>query len=335
MSATENWADTTATVQFEKAVEFQLLELNDGFEALCNFKGGVVGQKVEITDRFGNVRARKMEGRLQQITHSNTEVERRYIHKQNSISVHMALDIDDQMATEVPLDSPLATTVARSIKVARQDEWLVGFYLPAYTGKEGTIAVNFDATNVLAADWNGTAFGGVFTGAVAGLTLAKLRWVRKRARQLMIDPAVEKLHMGISAEEIDDLLIINEYISRDYNPDSQMGKPMSEGAKQALQDGSPTDFMGIHFVPMEFTNLEAYPLANAADGGSPVTLNGSGHRRCPVWLPSGMAGREWKTIETKRSQRGDIDGHPWQFSAYTNVRYNRVHEKKCFIIECN
>ena len=323
----QDYADTMATVQFEKAVEFQLLEIKDGFEAMCDFKGGVVGEKVEITDRSSTMRAKRIEGRLQKISHSNPDVERRFIHKQSSVSVHTAIDMDDQLATEIPLDSPLATNVARAVKVARQDEFLVGFYGTAYKGREGTDQVSFLGANILAADWTGSAFDTV----MRGLTLAKLRWVRKRARQLMIDPAIEKLHMGISAEEIDDLLAINEYISRDYNPDSQvgqMGKPLNSGAQQALQDGEPTDFMGIHFVPMEFTNSEAYP------DSSVVALNGSGHRRCPVWVPSGMSGREWLTIQTKRDIRSDLDGHPTQFSAYTNVRYSRRDEKKCFIIEC-
>jgi hypothetical protein len=329
----ENAMETAATVDFELAVEHQLLEINPGFEMMTNFKGGCTGEKVEITDRFGNVRARKMEGRLGKITHSNPDIERRWIHKQNSTSIHIPIDMDDQLATKVPLDSPLAVSVARAIKVARQDEFLLGYYASAYTGKEGTTAVSFEAANVLAADWNGATNDGTFRG----LTLAKMRWVRKQFRKLMVDPQAEKIHWGITAEEIEDLLTINEYISRDYNPDSQVANrstTLNANAQQALQDGNPTDFMGIHWVPMEFTNAEAYPLANAADGGSPVTTNGSGHRRCPVWVPSGMAGREWKAIETKRVERGDLDGHPVQYSAYTNVRYNRIHEKKCMIVEC-
>lgn len=323
----QDFAETLATVQFEKAVEHQLLEVKDSFEAMCDFKGGTVGEKVEITDRFSTVKAKRMEGRLQKITHTTPDVERRWIHKQLSVSIHIPIDMDDQLATEIQMDSPIAVAVARAIKVARQDEFLIGFYGTSYTGKEGTTQVSFLNGNVIAADWNGTTND----ATMRGLTLAKLRRVRTLARKLMIDPSIEKLHMGITAEEIDDLLQINEYISRDYNPDSQMGQnriPMSKQAEQALQDGEPTDFLGIHFVPMEFTNAEAYPESSV------LSLNGSGHRRCPVWVPSGMSGREWKAIDTKRSERTDIDGHPIQYSAYTNVRYSRRDEKKCFIVEC-
>lgn len=318
----DNGLEMTATVSFEKAVEFQLLELNSSFEQMSDFRGGVTGEKVEITDRFGNLKGKRTQGRLSPSELQDLDVLRHFIHKQNRIAVHTALDPDDQMATEVPLDSPLAIAVARAIQVARQDEFLVGFYSDAYTGKEGLTSLAFNAANIIPADH------GQAPGTFVGLNLDKLRAVRKRGRKLMIDPAVEKMHMGIDAEDIDDLLIINEYVSRDYNPDSQQqsSKPMSSGQQQALQDGEPTDFLGIHFVPMEFRNSEAYPE------GSKLGVNGSGHRRSPIWIPSAMAGREWLSVKTERDKRPDLN-HAMQYSAYTNVRYSRRHNDKCFIIE--
>jgi hypothetical protein len=320
----EDWANTVATTSFEKAVEFQMMELHEDFESMSDFKGGVTGEKVEITDRFSKLRAKRVKERLGRTELQETAVERRWIHKQDRLAVHTALDADDQMATEIPLDSPLAAAVAYGIQTGRQDEFLIGFHGNAYVGKDGTTAVPFKAANVLAADYGGT--GGVYTG----LNLNKLRGLRKLARKRLINPKKpgNKLHMLISAEEIEDLLSIDQYISRDYNPDSQSNyKPMSSDAKQALQDGEPTDFLGIHFVPAEFTNSEAFPESAA------LGVNGSGHRRCPVWIPSGMAGRQWLLVESHRDQRADLN-HAWQFSAYTNVRYARVHEDKCFIVEC-
>lgn len=321
----EDYLNTAATVEFEMAVEFQMNELHNEYETLCDFKGGVTGEKVEITDRFSDLVPRKVADRLGKTEFQESAIERRWIHKQNRIAVHTALDPEDQMATKIPLDSPLAMAVARGIKIGRQDEFWLGFYGNAYTGKDGSTAVPFASGNVFAADYGETATN------YKGLTLNKLRGVRKKARQLLIDPRdpANKLHMAITAEEIEDLLSINEYISRDYNPDSQSNyKPMSGQAQQALQNGEVTDFMGIVFEPVELTNTKAFPAINAAG----LTTNGSGHRRLPVWVPSGMAGREWLLVESHRDQRPDLN-HAWQFSAYTNVRYSRVHEDKCFIVE--
>lgn len=320
----DNYLNTTATVQFEMAVEFQLNELHDEFETLCNFKGGTTGEKVEITDRFSDLLPKKVNERIGRTELQDSDVERRWIHKQDRIQVATALDPDDQMATEVPLDAPLAMAVARGIKIGRQDEFLIGFYGNAYVGKDGTTAVPFKSSQVLAADYGETATN------YKGITLNKMRGVRKIFRQNLIDPRdpMNKIHWMITAEEIEDLLAINEYINRDYNPHSQSNyKPMSGMASQALQNGEPTDFLGIHFVPAEFTNAKAFPVASS------LTVNGSGHRRCPVWIPSGMAGRQWLLVESHRDQRPDLS-HAWQFTAYTNVRYSRIHEDKCMIVEC-
>lgn len=319
----DNYLNTAATVGFEMAVEFQMNELDSEFETLCNFKGGASDEKVEITDRFSDIMPKKVKERLGKTELSDSAIERRWIHKQDRIQVATALDPDDQMATKIPLDSPLAMAVARGIKIGRQDEFLIGFYGNAYTGKDGTTAVPFSAANVFAADYGETATN------YKGLTLNKLRGVRKRARKLLLnnkDP-MNKLHMMITADEIEDLLSINEYISRDYNPDSQSGyKPMSGAAQQALQNGEITDFMGIIFEPHEINNALAFPV------GSTLAVNGSGHNRLPVWAPSGMAGREWLLVESHRDRRADLN-HAWQFTAYTNVRYSRIHEDKCFIVE--
>lgn len=320
----QDYLNTTATVAYEMAVEFQLNDLTLQFETMCNFKGGVTGEKVEITDRFSDLTPRKVPERLGKTELQDSAVERRWIHKQDRIAVHTALDPDDMMASEIPLDSPLAMAVARGIQIGRQDEFLIGFYGSAYTGKDGTTAVPFASGNVLAADYGETASN------FKGLTLNKLKGLRKLARQKLLDPRdpMNQLHMGITAEEIEDLLSINEYISRDFNPDSQSSyRPMSGQAQQALQNGEPTNFMGIVFEPMEFTNARPFPVSSS------LTVNGSGHRRCPVWVPSGMAGRQWLLVESHRDQRVDLN-HAWQFSSYTNVRYSRVHEDKCFIVEC-
>lgn len=321
----DNYLETTRTINFEKSVEFQLAEIGTDFEAMCDFKGGITGEKTEITDRFGHIRGKKKTTRFGPKDLQDNTVERRWVHKQESISCHTALDIDDQLATEIPLDSPLAESVARAILIARQDEFLIGFYGDAATGKEGTTYVPFTPANIIPADFDNSSVD-------IGLTLSKLKTLRKRARQLLIDPRVEKLHMMITAEEVEDLLSIDEYVRREYNPDSQMqtGKPMSEGARQALQDGMPTDFLGIHFVPKEFTNIEMYPEANELG----LTTDVNGNNLCPVWVPKGMSGREWMTVKSMRSQRTDLDGDPWQFSAYTNVRYGRRDEKRCFQVAC-
>ena len=320
----DNWAETTRTVSYEKAVEFQLNEQPGKLKPQVGSWKNVDGEKVEITDRFSDLYAEEIEGRHQQSKYTAPDVERRWIHKPNRSAIHVLVDPDDKMATEVDIRAPLPVGIARGIRRYQDDQWLVGFYGTAYTGKEGLTAVPFKSANVLAADTGETAAN------YTGLTLKKLRAIRKLFRVNLVDTEAEMIHMLVTAEEIDDLLQIDEYINSRYNPDSQMRskyKPLGEDARQALQDGEPTPFLGIQFIPAEITNPKAYRK------GSALTVNGSNHRRLPVYVPSGMAGRSWLDFEGKIAERPDIN-HSEQLSGYSACRFSRVHEDKCAIVEC-
>ena len=320
----DNWAETTRTVSYEKAVEFQLNEQPGKLKPMVGSWKNVDGEKVEITDRFSDLYAEEIEGRHQQSKYTSPDVERRWIHKPNRSAIHVLLDPDDKMATEVDIRAPLPVGIARGIRRYQDDQWLVGFYGTAYTGKEGLTAVPFKSANVLAVDTGETA------ATYVGLTLKKLRAIRKLFRQNLVDTEAEMIHMLVTAEEIDDLLQIDEYINSRYNPDSQARskyKPLGEDARQALQDGEPTPFLGIQFIPAEITNPKAYRQ------GSALTVNGSGHRRLPVFVPSGIAGRSWLDFEGKIAERPDIN-HSEQLSGYSAARFSRVHEDKCAIVEC-
>lgn len=323
--AIENWADTTRTVEYEKAVEFQLNEMPGKLKPMASQYTSNSSKK-QITDRFDDMYAEEIDERNGDTKNTDTDVERRWIHKPKRASVAPLLDPDDEMSTEVGLRSPLATGVAKAIRRYQDDKWLEGFYGPAYTGEEGLTSVPFKAANIIAADHGETA------NTFVGLTLKKLRQVRKLARQRFVDTDAEQLNMLITAEEVDDLFEIDQFLNSRYNPDSQRRRytPMSEDAKQALQDGEPSPFLGIVFWPVEFTNPKAFKRVNAAG----LTTNASGHRRCPVWVNSGMAFCTWLDFTTKVDERADKN-HSTQFAAYTCGRASRTNEDKCFIVECN
>lgn len=320
----DDWAETTRTVSYEKAVEFQLNEQPGKLKPLVGSYKPASDVKVEITDRFSDLYAEEIEGRHEQSKYTSPSVERRWIHKPPRSAIHVLLDPDDRMQTQVDIKSPLAVGVAKGIRRYHDDQWLAGFYGTAYTGEEGLTAVPFKSANVLAADNGETATNYV------GLTLKKLRAIRKLFRQRLVDTEAEMIHMLVTAEEIDDLLEIDQYVNSRYNPDSQLRskyKPLGEGARQALQDGEPTPFLGIQFIPAEITNPKAYRK------GSALTVNGSGHRRLPVFVPSGMAGRSWLEFTGKLDERPDIN-HAEQIAGYSCTRFSRVDEDKCAIVEC-
>jgi hypothetical protein len=319
MPAVQNWAETARTIEFEKAVEFELNERPGKLRPMAQQYTSQASKK-QITDRFSDMEAEEIEGRNTDTNNTDTSIERRWIHKPKSASVAPMLDRDDKLSTEVNIGAALPIGVAKAIRRYQDNKWLEGFYGTAFTGEEGTVQTAFKSANVIAAD-----FGETSTDYV-GLTLAKMKKFIKLANQQFVDLEDEQLNLIITAEEVEDLLGINEYISRDYNPLSQ--KQMSKSAEQALQDGKPTPFLGIMFWPCELTNPKAYKRANALG----LTTNGSGHRRLPGWVNSGMAFCTWEDMTTEHDIRADKN-HSEQFAAYTCGRASRVHEDKCFIIE--
>lgn len=323
----DDWAEMTRTVSYEKAVEFQLNEQAGKLKPLAgSFKSGMTDTSVEITDRFSDLVAEEIDGRNSKTQFQDMNDERRWIHKPKRAAIHVPLDPDDEMATQIDLNAPIAVGVARGIRRYQDDKWLIGYYGTAYTGEQGLTAVGFKSANVIPADWGETA------GTYTGLTLAKLRRIRYLFRTLLVDTEAEMVQMLITAEEIDDLLQIDQYINSRYNPESQVRTrllPMGETARQALQDGEPTPFLGINFIPTELTNPKPYPMANAQG----LTTNGSGHRRLPAFVPSGIAGRWWLDFQTERDKRPDMN-HSTQYSGYTCGAFSRVHEDKCLIVEC-
>jgi hypothetical protein len=126
----------------------------------------------------------------------------------------------------------------------------------------------------------------------------------------------DQLHVAITAYEVRDLLGIPEFINKDFRDKAA-----------ALESGEPTSFMGITWVPAEIDDATQYKSAAA------LAVNSSGHRRLPCWLPSGMAYNTFLEFEGHQDIRADMN-HDEQIAGYANGRATRVHEDKCFIIEC-
>jgi len=305
----ENWADTTRTVSFRKAVEFQLNEQPGKLKPLAS-QAGYAGKKAQIEDRFDDLVAREISTRNSDTVNDDTNVNRRWIVKPKRATVAPLLDPDDQMATEVDIKSPLAVGVAKAIRRYQDDKWLQGFYGTAYTGEEGASTVPFKAANIMEVDYS-------TSGTPSGLTLNKLIGMKKLMTQRFVDLEAEMPIIIVTASQIEDLLKIQQVQSADFNPQ----------ATQALQNGKVTEFMGFRFIPAEIGNSGAYPLS------STLTVDGSGYRRLPVLVPSGMHFGTWLDFEGHVDMRADKN-HSTQIAGYTCGQGTRVLEDKCFQILC-
>jgi hypothetical protein len=305
----DHYQDVVRTVAFRGAVEMALAEDRGLFRPLAQ-QGSETGKRIEITDRFSRLQMQQIQERHGKTNLSFPTVERRWIAKQKRSGVAVPIDADDKTSTTVDVRSPIVMGTADAARQYHDDQWLLGFYGPAIVGEEGTSTVNFKGANVIAADHGETPTNHV------GLTFAKvnqLQFLRKRrfARQSKAD----RLHVAITAFEARDLLAMDKFTNGDY----RNTKP--------LENGEITEWMGIKWVPAEIDDATQYPNAAA------LAVNGSGHRRLPCWLPSGMYYNTWTEFEG-HTDTVPMMNHDELIAGYSNGRAARIHEDKCFIIEC-
>lgn len=306
----QDWPDTTRTVDFRLAVTFALNEMPGKFMPLAGSRSSYSDKKVQIEDRFSDLYGYEIDGRNTETSHVDGTVDRRWLAKPKRYAVPVLIDQDDVMTTRVDIKSPIAAQVAKAVRRYQDDQWLLGYYGAALTGEEGATTVAFKSSNIMAVDY-------ASTGTPKGLTLEKLIGMRKLMMQRLVDVEMEKPHVIVTAEQVEDLLSIPQIQSRDYNPLTM----------QALQNGEVTDFMGFRFIPAEIGNSKAYPKAAA------VTVDGNGYRRVPVFVPSGIHMGVWKDFEGHVDMRPDKH-HGEQIAGYSCVRATRVLEDKCFQILC-
>lgn len=304
----ENWAEVTRTVDYEKAVTFALNEMPGKLWSLAGSSGAGGGKKVQIEDRFDDMYAEEISERNGDTRNTDPDVNRRWIVKPKRAQVAPLLDPDDEMATDVGLESPLATGVAKAIRRYQDDKFLEGYYGTAYTGEEGATAVPFKAVNILAADYS-------TTGTPTGLTLNKLIQMQVMLEEAFNDLEAEQPVMIITARQKADLLKIMQVTNADYT------------TRKTLVDGKITDFMGFRFVPAQIGNPKAYKRSSG------LTVDGNGYRRVPVFMPSGIHKRTWLDFKGKMDERADKN-HSLQIAGYTCAAATRLLEDKCFQVLC-
>lgn len=191
----------------------------------------------------------------------------------------------------------------REAAARKQDEIIMSaFQADAKTGKDGTTSTSIKAANTV-------AHGGT------GLTVAKLRSVKKLIKKRHIDTRMVKPFFAVSAEEVDDLLGEVAVGSSDYN------------AVKPLVDGEVSSFMGFQFIPYEDNG-------NNLNGKSiPQYIDTTTVRKCPVWVMDGMHHGTWDGLVITINNRPDKNNIK-QIHGTMTEGATRLDEDKVFVVEC-
>ncbi len=226
-------------------------------------------------------------------------------------------EIIDKQDTERMLTSPQSQYVqafAASFARQRDKTILDAFFADASTGKTGQTTVSFPAGQQIAVDF-------VETGSAtnSSLTLGKLR----RAVELLGDVGAEdaEMYIAVTRREVSAMLRTLEYNSADFVE----ARPL-----QNAGFGAPLPkFMGLNWIVLP-------NRVTAPDGTTLLTmfnLDGSNHRRIPVWSKKGMlfaqtAGTEMNAApDPTKSFNTRLHGRA-SFGA-TRLEEVRVVEIKC------
>jgi hypothetical protein len=261
--------------------------------------GSYMGKASEVVTQYGATSARAVSTRYQPIVPVNTPNNRRWVFPEDYDWADL-IDNFDKLRLLADPQSAYSQNGLYAMGRAIDDVIISGIFGANKTGEAGGTTTNFDTSNQQVAV-NYAAAGNV------GLTVDKLREARRILMENEVDLDAEPAYCAISAEQHDDLLGQLQVTNADFNTDAPV-----------LQDGKVTRFLGINFI-----HTERLPVSS-----------GTTHRRCPVWVPSGVHLGTWNDIMSNVTQRRDLSSHPYQVYLMGTFGATRTEEKKVVDILC-
>lgn len=206
----------------------------------------------------------------------------------------------DRLDTLKMIYDPTSPYVERFREAAarKEDQIIMDkFFATAKSGKDASTDVAFPS-------------GDIVVNGGTGLTVAKLRSLRKLIKKRHVDLRSVKPYIAVTAEEVDDLLGETSVNSFDYN------------SVKTLVDGEVSMFMGFVFVPFE----------SYQGMGIPEYTSGTVIRQCPVWVPDGMHFGTWDGLTILINNRPDKNNIKQIHGTFT-AGATRLEEGKVFQVE--
>lgn len=234
------------------------------------------GKGAKAAEQIGPVAATKVTSRHADTPLSNTPADARWIYPADYDWADL---IDSQDRLRMLID-PLASYTQNGVNALRRaqdEEILMAFFATAATGENGTVQTVFPSSQQVGVSVGGTN---------SNLNVAKLRAARRLLMSAGIDLDSEAIYCAITASDHDALLNEVQIASLEFN------------STPVMQDGQVRRFLGINFLPVEFTDAVSYPQASAV-------LNTSGVRSLPVWVASGMQLGMWNDVSVSVDKRPD------------------------------
>lgn len=220
------------------------------------------GERAQVVNFLGPIFFKKRDTVYGDTEYSEAEHTQRWI-VGDEYDCAVLIDRLDRLKMIYMPDNEYASRMREAAARKEDDIVMESFFATARTGKQGLTSTAFPTgTDVIAA-------GGT------GLTVAKLRALRKLFKKKHIDLRTQTPMLAVTADEVDNLFAEVAVTSSDYN------------AMKPLVDGEISKFMGIVFVPHEDSNEATSIPRNAS-----LT-----ERQLPAFVADGMHFGSWAEIE--------------------------------------
>lgn len=259
------------TLEFTAKTQL-LLQIMGGKLRNTVMSGSHSGEGASPVNQYAAVEAKSPEGRFAPLTIQSFDTARRWVFPSDyDIGPH-GVDARDLARMVEDPRPPLLQNHAMAIGREIDRTIIAAATATANIGKQGASTEAFDTANFQ------VAAGGV------GMTLNKLRDVRKRFLEANVDLEMETPTLLIGPEQEQDFLGQAEVTNRDFNGN---GTPLATGRIPPI--------LGFNVI---VTNL--LPEVSA------------GVRGCLAYVKSGVHYGTWKESETRVDQRIDTSMYPYQ-----------------------
>lgn len=290
--------DTLRVQTFSDSLEMLLQQKGSKFGSLCRQEIGVAGAKSHrMLNQIDKVNASERTTRAEVIDNTTVLYDNRWVFWK---MYHFDTIIDDidLLQTNIAPEGQITASAIADLNRQVDTDFLTAFFGDSKTGESGGTTTTFDGNQVVAVTEG--------PGSATGLNIPKLRAAKKLLLEAEVDVDAERVYLGLSPKQHDELLALTQVISTDFNTRPVLG-----------EDGMVRSFMGFELI---ISNL--------------LPTDGSTYRRLPVWVPSGMGCATWKEISGDVRNLPGWKGNPTLVEAEMSKGFTRLEEKRVVEIKC-
>lgn len=282
--------------QYASNIEMKLQQEGSRFRGTVSEQTITGAKAATPAEQIGSTNATKRSTRYPPLAPANTPHERPWLYP-SDYDWNDLIDSIDKLRMVIDPTSAYVKSGVDALGRAMDDEIVPAFFGDRKTGEQGATTTSFPAAQQVAVNF--AAAGNV------GLTVAKMREVKRLMLAAEIDFKTDMAFVAVSAKQHDNLLGEFQVVSLDFNE------------KPVLVEGMVTRFLGFNFIFSERLQTDA-----------------NSYRRVPFWVKSGVRLGIWQGVTTDISQRKDLAGLPWQIYVYGTFGATRMQEKKVVEAKC-